>query len=85
MLQSLVAPMTILAASGMIASNCDFDSNKPLSHTESVYSSNVRMNEMYNNFPSDFLLTLNLRTLRRLSLVKAFRDILLTCHSCTCI
>ena len=50
MLQSLVEPETILAASGMIASNCAFDSDKQLSHTESVYSSNVRMNEMY-NFP----------------------------------
>ena len=71
--------MAILAAFGMIASNCSFDSNKQLSHTESVYSSNSRMNEMY-NFSSDFLLTLNLRTLRILSLVQAFRDILLTCQ-----
>ena len=78
MLQSLVAPKTILAASGMIASNCSFDSNKQFSHTESLYSSNGRMNEMYNFF-SDFLLTLNLRTLGRFSLVQAFRDILLTC------
>ena len=65
MLQSLVAPATILAASGVIASNCSFDSNKQLSHTESLYSSNVRMNEMY-NFSNDFLLTLILRILRRL-------------------
>ena len=36
------------------------------------------MNEMY-NFSSDFLLPLNLRALKRLTLVQAFRDILLTC------
>ena len=61
-----------------IASNCFFDSDEQLSHTESLYSSNGRMNEMY-NFSSDFLLTLNLRALKRLTLVQAFRDILLTC------
>ena len=54
------------------------DSDEQLSHTESLYSSNGRMNEMY-NFSSDFLLTLNLRALKRLTLVQAFRDVLLTC------
>ena len=78
MLQSFVAPETILVDSVRIASNCVFDSNEQLSHTESIYSSNGQMNEMY-NFSSDFLLTLNLRALKRLSLVQAFRDILLTC------
>ena len=78
MLQSFVAPETILADSVWIASNCFFDSDEQLSHTESLYSSNDRMNEIY-NFSSDFLLTLNLRVLKRLSLVQAFRDILLTC------
>ena len=78
MLQSFVAPETILADSVWIASNCVFDSDEQLSHTESLYSSNGRMNEMY-NFSSDFLLTLNLRALKRLTLVQAFRDILLTC------
>ena len=78
MLQSFVAPETILADSVWIAINCFFDSDEQLSHTESLYSSNGRMNEMY-NFSSDYLLTLNLRVLKRLSLVQAFRDILLTC------
>ena len=78
MLQSFVAPETILADSVWIASNCFFDSDEQLSHTESLYISNGRMNELY-NFSSDFLLTINLRALKRLTLVQAFRDILLTC------
>ena len=78
MLQSFVAPETILADSVWISSNCFFDSDEQLSHTESLYSSNGRMNEMY-NFSSDYLLTLNFRALKRLTLVQAFRDILLTC------
>ena len=76
MLQSLAAPETILADSVWIASNCFFDSDVQLSRTESLYSSNGRMNEIY-NFSSGFLLTLNFRALKRLSLVQAFRDILL--------
>ena len=47
MLQSLVAPGTILAASVWIASNCFFASDNELSHTESLYSNNGRMNEMH--------------------------------------
>ena len=78
MLHSLVVPETILADSVRIASNCFFHSDEQLSNTESLYSSNGRMNEIY-NFSSDYLLTLNLRALKRLSLVQAFRDILLTC------
>ena len=78
MLQSLVVPQTTLADSVWIASNGSFDSDEQLSHTESPYSSNGRMNEIY-NFSSDFLLTLNLRALKRLSIVQAFRDIFLTC------
>ena len=78
MLQSFVAPETTLADSVWIASNCCFDSDEQLSHTESLYSSNGRMNKMY-KFSSDFLLSLNLRAFKRLSLVQAFRDILLTC------
>ena len=82
MLQSFVAPETILADSVWIPSNCFFDSGEQfgeqLSHTESLYSSIGRMNEMY-NFSSYFLLTLNLRALKRLTLVQAFRDVLLTC------
>ena len=78
MLQSFVAPETILADSAWIASNCFFDSDEQLSYTEWLYSSNGRMNEMY-NFSSDFLLTLNLRALKRLTLVQAFTVLLLTC------
>ena len=62
MLQSLVAPEAILAASVWIASNCFFDSDNQLPHTESLYSSNGRTNEMH-DFSSDFLLTLNLKRL----------------------
>ena len=61
-----------------IASICFFDSDEQLSHTESLYSSNGRTNEIY-IFSCDFLLTLNLRTLKRLSLVQALTDILFTC------
>ena len=76
MLQSFVAPETNLADIVWIASNCFFESDEQLSHTiQSLYSSNGRMNEMY-NFSSDFLLTLNLRALKRLSLVQAFRGVL---------
>ena len=57
---------------------CFFDSDEQLSHTETLYSSNGRMNGIY-NFASDFLLTLNIRALKRSSLVQAFRDIFLTC------
>ena len=78
MLQSLVAPETILADSVWIASSCFFDADEQLYHKESIYSSNGRLIEIY-NFSSAFLLTLNFRALKRLSLVQAFRDILLTC------
>ena len=54
--RSFVAPETILANSEWIASSCFFDSDEQLSHTESLYSSNGRMNEMYFFF-SDFLRT----------------------------
>ena len=54
MLQSLVAPETILVDSVWIASNCFIDSDEQLSHIESLYSSNGRMNEIC-NFSSDFL------------------------------
>ena len=80
MLQSFVTPETSFADSVWIASNCLFDSDEQLSHAESLYSSNGRMNEMY-NFSSDFLLTLNLRALKRLTLVQAFRDIFIPCAS----
>ena len=49
-----------------------------MSHTLALYSSNGRTNEMY-NFSSNLLFTLNLRTLKKLSLVQAFTDILFTC------
>ena len=78
MLQSLVAPDTILAASVRIAPNCFFDSDEQLSHTDPLYSSNGQTNEMF-HFSSDFLLTLNLRTLKRLSPIQAFTDTLFTC------
>ena len=77
MLQSFVAPVIILAASVWIDSYCFFESEEQLSHTESLYSSRGGMYVMY-IFSSDFLLTLNLRALRRLSLVQALSDILLT-------
>ena len=51
MLQSFVAPETIVADSVWIASNYFFDSDEQLSHTESLYSSNGRMNEIYIFFP----------------------------------
>ena len=55
-----------------------FESDEQLSHTETLYSSSGRTNEMY-IFSSDFLLTLYFRTLKRLSLIQAFTDILFTC------
>ena len=54
-----------------------FESEEQLSHTESLYSSRGCMYDVY-NFSSDFLLTLNLRALGRLSLAQALSDILLT-------
>ena len=39
MLQSFVAPVIILAASVWIDSNCFFESEEQLSHTESLYLS----------------------------------------------
>ena len=47
-LQSLVAPKTIFAASVWIASNCFFDSDEQLSHTETLYTCTIngRMNEI---------------------------------------
>ena len=77
MLQSFVAPVIILAASVWIHSNCFFESEEQLSHTESLYSRRGRMYDMY-IFSSDFLLILNLRALRRLILVQALSDIPLT-------
>ena len=77
MLQRFVAPVIILAVSVWIDFNCFFESEEQLSHTESLYSSRGHMYDMY-IFSSDFLLTLNLRALRRLSLVQALSDILLT-------
>ena len=47
MLQSMAVPDTILAATVWIASNCFFDSDDQLSHTESLYSSNVQTTEIY--------------------------------------
>ena len=74
MLRSLVAPEASLVDFVWNALNFFFDSDEQLSHTKSLYSSNGRMNELY-SFSSYFLLTLNLRALKRLSLVQAFRDI----------
>ena len=78
MLQSFVASVIILAASWCIRSNCFLDSFVQLSHTESLYSSNGRINAMY-IFSSAFLFILNLRALIRLNLVHAVAVILLIC------
>ena len=78
MLQGLVALDTILAAILWIASNCFFDSDDQLSHIESLYSSNGQTHEIY-IFSSDYLLTLNFRTLKRLILIQAFTDLLSKC------
>ena len=71
MLHNLVAPVMILAASICIESSSFFASFEQLSQTESEYSSNGRINDMYIRSRA-VRLTLNLRVLIRFNLVIAF-------------
>ena len=71
MLHNLVSPVMILAAFICIESSCFFASFQQLSQTESEYSSNGRINDMYIR-PRAVRLTLNLRVLIRFNLVIAF-------------
>ena len=70
MLQSLVAPVMVRAASIGIAFNCFLASVEELSHTESQNSRRDIVNDMY-ICSSDFQLTLTLSARMRFKLVHA--------------
>lgn len=78
MLQSLVPPVIILAASLCTASNCFLFSEVALSHTASLYSSNGLINEIY-IFSRACLLILNFSARNKFNLVHAVVVILSMC------
>ena len=75
-LQSLVQPEIILADSVWITSNYFLESDEQLFHTESLSKAITLVEYIWDiYFFNDYLLTINIRTLKRLSLVQAFLEI----------